>query len=526
MNANLVQQAVLGSPDAWPLLLSVGAERVAAAAKYQPVQTELTKDDFCKKDARETLAKDEVAAALRPAELVSSDRYASYVVNASRLNKRLPNSFVVKFLKIFKPRALLQKSSYEAIAAFCGDVGGWLCGFDAFQHDPDIFLPSLFRTLRLAPEDAEEAELKLWDRGCLYCRLAALRALRRRNPDKARELLAAALPQEKDAAKIKLVDSLAVGLSAKDEPFLEELVAGKGRDLRGAAFRLLCKIPTSQRSLTMQERAEAVLRGEVPEYDADCKLAQFANDEYSLAVDIVQSIPLRYWTEKRQLSPAKLRQKHPCSPETEPVYIGWLNAFTLDVYHYDLESELDAPQEIVRSTPRADEWIGVFVAFWNYLTGITTYAQMKEQRVRPIAYALVNLKELLCRFGGDVAFQMNDLAVKNILFTSFNRGIYYRDYAKFEPKPWSEEFMNSYFQHIVENQTPGFETAIVYDLGFFSPKLREKIVQLTKERSELQRQSGWYDPVTMKEIWYNPALPEELYTAVEDYVACFGEITD
>lgn len=86
--------------------------------------------------------------------------------------------------------------------------------------------------------------------------------------------------------------------------------------------------------------------------------------------------------------------------------------------------------------------------------------------------------------------------------------------------------MKSYFQHVDENRVPGFETAIVFDMGFFSPKWRKKIVQLAKERPELQQQSSWFYPATLQEICYNPTTAEELYAAVEEYIACFGEFSD
>jgi hypothetical protein len=546
MNADLIQEAVVGSSDAWSLLLRCGSENLDAAANYQPTKTKLTKNDYCKKETTETLSEDEAKAALKPGEFVDLNRSASYVVNASRLNKKLPNVLAVDFFYKFKRYTFFSKSTYEAIASLTGNAGSWLWGFDEFREELKSYYPTLFHTLRLAPKEAEKAELRIWKSGdSIDERVDALRALRRRDPNRARELLAKWVSKEdrkrkrkyvRDRSKENFLNALAVGLSIKDEPFLEKTIADKIDDqhddeinARRVAFLLLCKIPDSQRSLAMQERAEAVLRGEVPEYDAECQLAQFSKIEYPLIVDIAASLPLQYWTEARGRSPKQLAQKYPCAEEHEPLYIGWLKAFINDVCDFRDKNKLDDPQEIIQSSPGADEWISVFLDFWEYLTEFTTYADMEEQRYFSVIDALANLKELLSRCGSKVAFQLGERGAENKpenLFSSFDPGVYFRDYSMFEPKPWSEAFMKSYFQHVDENRVPGFETAIVFDMGFFSPKWRKKIVQLAKERPELQQQSSWFYPATLQEICYNPTTAEELYAAVEEYIACFGEFSD
>ena len=158
MNANLIQQAVLGSPDAWSLLLRSGAERLVGAANYQPTLTELTKNDFCEKDAREAFTPREAKALLKRVEL---GRYTCYLVHASRLNKKFRANLVVNFLKQFKMEKLSSKSTNEAIATLCGNVGCWLCRFKAFREGA-FYFTSLFHTQRLPPKQAEEEELRVW----------------------------------------------------------------------------------------------------------------------------------------------------------------------------------------------------------------------------------------------------------------------------------------------------------------------------------------------------------------------------
>ena len=163
MNADLIQEAVVGSSDAWSLLLRCGSENLDAAANYQPTKTKLTKNDYCKKETTETLSEDEAKAALKPGEFVDLNRSASYVVNASRLNKKLPNVLAVDFFYKFKRYTFFSKSTYEAIASLTGNAGSWLWGFDEFREELKSYYPTLFHTLRLAPKEAEKADVLVGD---------------------------------------------------------------------------------------------------------------------------------------------------------------------------------------------------------------------------------------------------------------------------------------------------------------------------------------------------------------------------
>ena len=538
MNANLIQQAVLGSPDAWSLLLRSGAERLVGAANYQPTLTELTKNDFCEKDAREAFTPREAKALLKRVEL---GRYTCYLVHASRLNKKFRANLVVNFLKQFKMEKLSSKSTNEAIATLCGNVGCWLCRFKAFREGA-FYFTSLFHTQRLPPKQAEEEELRVWKSGDSFERRQALEALHARNPDRARELLAKALPKAKD--RETLIYALSVGLSAKDETFLEQIVAGKDENMREAAFLLLCKIPTSQRSLAMQKRAEAVLNGDVLQYDADCELAGFEKDQYPLTIGIVASLPLQYWTKKHNLSPMELCQKYPCSLENEPLYIGWFSAFLYDLVDFTLDDyyRADDVKKYIQSTPCADEWISVFLAFCKYLTGITIDPELEGERGAVVEEVLEELQSLLYECGGEVVSQVKDLAAdieskhsdESLGSHCFSRkSDSFLDYSIYEPKPWSEEYMEDYFRHIFEDRVGVCKESILFDLGFFSPEWRKKIVQMVKKNPLALRDSDW-SPVSVlrlnqfvatsaEEI---TAAAEELYAAVEEYIACFGEFSD
>jgi hypothetical protein len=73
-------------------------------------------------------------------------------------------------------------------------------------------------------------------------RAAFLRALRHTDPNKARELLAAAIGTETAAVRGQLLEALAVNASAADADFLRSLLADRAESVRALARRLVARI--------------------------------------------------------------------------------------------------------------------------------------------------------------------------------------------------------------------------------------------------------------------------------------------
>ncbi|WP_225836091.1 DUF5691 domain-containing protein [Streptomyces sp. NK08204] len=101
----------------------------------------------------------------------------------------------------------------------------------------------------------EEAVLRLWQEGLFAERVALLGALRDRMPDSARELLAATWATERAEDRLMFLDSLRTGLSAADEPFLEEALDDRSRNVRSTAAELLSTLPESALAARMAVRA-------------------------------------------------------------------------------------------------------------------------------------------------------------------------------------------------------------------------------------------------------------------------------
>lgn len=104
------------------------------------------------------------------------------------------------------------------------------------------------------PED-EEGIRRLWQEGLFAERVALLTALRARNPSSARELLAETWVRERAEDRLMFLDSLRAGLSADDEPFLEQALGDRSRNVRATAAELLSTLPGSALAARMARRA-------------------------------------------------------------------------------------------------------------------------------------------------------------------------------------------------------------------------------------------------------------------------------
>ncbi|MEU9224686.1 DUF5691 domain-containing protein [Streptomyces massasporeus] len=106
------------------------------------------------------------------------------------------------------------------------------------------------------PEDDEKVQ-QLWQEGLFAERVALLSALRSREPAAARDLLATTWPTERAEDRLMFLDSLRAGLGPDDEPFLEQALADRSRNVRATAAELLSALPGSALAARMAVRAGA-----------------------------------------------------------------------------------------------------------------------------------------------------------------------------------------------------------------------------------------------------------------------------
>ncbi len=111
-----------------------------------------------------------------------------------------------------------------------------------------------------APIAADPTETSAWDEGTTPERIRWLRALRRTEPDRARELMSDSFSQEGSAVRAELLAVLADGLSPADQDFLLAAVGDRSRAVVGQALDLLTLLPDSPLCRDMEALAARHLK--------------------------------------------------------------------------------------------------------------------------------------------------------------------------------------------------------------------------------------------------------------------------
>ncbi|MGW1889462.1 DUF5691 domain-containing protein [Streptomyces sp. NPDC002004] len=101
--------------------------------------------------------------------------------------------------------------------------------------------------------DADAA--RLWQEGLFAERVALLGTVRAHDPDAARALLAGTWSTERAEDRLMFLDSLRTGLGDADEPFLEQALSDRSRNVRATAAELLSSLPGSALAARMARRA-------------------------------------------------------------------------------------------------------------------------------------------------------------------------------------------------------------------------------------------------------------------------------
>jgi len=106
------------------------------------------------------------------------------------------------------------------------------------------------------PDDEDPAGVqRQWEEGLFAERVALLTALRRQDPRTGLALLSTTWSTERAEDRLMFLDSLREGLSAADEPFLEQALSDRSRNVRATAAELLSTLPGSALAARMAQRA-------------------------------------------------------------------------------------------------------------------------------------------------------------------------------------------------------------------------------------------------------------------------------
>ncbi|GGU35547.1 DUF5691 domain-containing protein [Streptomyces lavendofoliae] len=171
-----------------------------------------------------------------------------WLAAANAHDYRAPASVLPALLDAARARTDLR----PAALVFAGPLGLWLARLN----------PEWRFALRgtpggtALPEPADpDAVRRLWEEGLFAERVALLGAVRAHDPDAAAALLASTWPSERAEDRLMFLDSLRTGLSDADEPFLEEALSDRSRNVRSTAAELLSALPRSAFARRMAERA-------------------------------------------------------------------------------------------------------------------------------------------------------------------------------------------------------------------------------------------------------------------------------
>jgi hypothetical protein len=113
-----------------------------------------------------------------------------------------------------------------------------------------------------------------WDTGTRDQRVAYLRRQRETDPAAARQLLEQAWPQETPEDRAAFLATFQTRLTGDDEPFLEQALDDRRKEVRRVATDLLARLPGSQFSQRMLDRLRPAIRIELKERGKVAKLVR------------------------------------------------------------------------------------------------------------------------------------------------------------------------------------------------------------------------------------------------------------
>ncbi|MFB9583990.1 DUF5691 domain-containing protein [Streptomyces goshikiensis] len=255
-----------------------------------------------------------------------------WLATAGRHGYRAPAALVPALLEAARARTDLRPQAL----ALAGARGLWLARLNpdwrfALRGGPGGAgaLPEL--------TDAAGVE-RLWQEGLFAERVALLGAVRAQEPAGATRLLATTWATERAEDRLMFLDSLRVGLSEGDEPFLEAALGDRSRNVRATAAELLSALPGSALAGRMAERALACVgpEGVVPPAECDAGMLRDGvvkrppagrGERAWWLGQLVEAAPLSRWRERfGGLGPAEILARPTAEGWAEEFHAAWCRA--------------------------------------------------------------------------------------------------------------------------------------------------------------------------------------------------------
>jgi hypothetical protein len=241
---------------------------------------------------------------------------------------RLPFELLPLALNI-QPQAMR-----SAVHPVLGERGLWLSQFNPDWAWVQNYLPA--SEAALSP-DAETT----WQESTTGQRCEILRRLRAIDPAKARTWLEATWKQEKADARLELLKTLEIGLSADDESFLDRVLDDRALSVKSAVPALLARIPTSAFATRMMNRADTMLSGDQGKLELTLagaldkagqrdgiieKPPPGLGERAWWLIQILACVPLAHWEERFQLTPPELIAAADAGTSGNVLLEGWSRA--------------------------------------------------------------------------------------------------------------------------------------------------------------------------------------------------------
>lgn len=189
-----------------------------------------------------------------------------WLATANQQGFRAPAELLPALLDAARARTDLRPHAL----AFAGPRGLWLAGLNP---EWKFALRGSSGGSPLPRPTEPEAVVRLWEEGLFAERVALLGAVRAHDPAGALALLATTWTTERAEDRLMFLDSLRTGLSPVDEPFLEQALSDRSRNVRATAAELLSALP------------ESALAGRMASRALSCVSPDLTGDEASVAVE-------------------------------------------------------------------------------------------------------------------------------------------------------------------------------------------------------------------------------------------------